>query len=112
MQAILSIMKKFEETGVVTNVERPVQHRFAHSAENISVINEYVNEDPNVSNPSRSQELGLAYGTLWRTLHLYLHLHPYTVQLAQQLKPTDYSQPRRYVEWILERQAVDGNFLN
>ena len=35
-------------------------------------------------------------------MHLDLHLH--------QLKPADHSQRRRYVEWMLERQAVAGNF--
>ena len=30
----------------------------------------------------------------------------------QQLKPVDHSQRRRYVEWMLERQAVDGNVSN
>ena len=36
-QAIGKILKKFEETRVVTNIERPVHHRFASFAENISV---------------------------------------------------------------------------
>ena len=30
----------------------------------------------------------------------------------QQLKPADHSQRRRYMEWVLEQQAVDGNFSN
>ena len=34
-QAIGKSVKKFEETGVVTNIERPKHHRFARSAENI-----------------------------------------------------------------------------
>ena len=70
---------------MVTNIERPVYHRFARSAENIAIVSESVAEDPNVSIPRRSQELGLSYGTLWRILHLDLHLHPYNVQLRQQL---------------------------
>ena len=28
------------------------------------------------------------------------------------MKPADNSQQRRYVEWMLEQQAVDGNFSN
>ena len=28
----------------------------------------------------------------------------------QKLKPADNSHRRRYVEWLLEQQAVDGNF--
>ena len=49
-------MKKFEEIGVVTNVERPVHFRFACSAENIAIGNESIPEDPKVSIPRRSQE--------------------------------------------------------
>ena len=60
----------------------------------------------------RSQELGLSYSTLWRSFHLDLYLHPYKVQLTLQLKPTDHSQSRRYVEWVLEQKAIDGNFFN
>ena len=75
---------------MVTNIERLVHHRFAHSAENIAIVSECVAEDPNVSIPRRSQVLGLSYGTLWLSLHLDLHLRPYKVQLTQQMKPADH----------------------
>ena len=78
-QAIGKIVKKFKETRLVTNIERPVYHRFARSTENIAIISESVAEDPNVSIPPRSQELRLYCGTLWRISHLALHLHPYKV---------------------------------
>ena len=55
-----------------------------------------------------SQELEPSDVTLWRILHLDLHIHPYKDQLSQQLKPADHSQSRRYVKWVLEQQAVDG----
>ena len=74
-----------------------VHHRFARSAENIATVSKSVVEDPNVSIPRRSQELGLSYGTLWHILHLHLYLHSYKVQLTQKLKPADYSQRRTYV---------------
>ena len=45
-------------------------------------------------------------------MHLDPHLYPYKVQLTQQLKPADHSQRRRYVEWLLEQQAVNRNFSN
>ena len=32
--------------------------------------------------------------------------------LTQQIKLADHSQCRRYVEWVLEKQTVDGNFSN
>ena len=69
-------------------------------------------ENSNVLIPRCSEELGLSYGLLWRILHLDLHLHPYKVQLTQLLKPADHSQHHRYMEWLLEQQAVDYNISN
>ena len=57
-QTIDKIVKKFEESGVVTNIERPVHHRFARSAENIGIVSKSVVEDVNVPIPRHSQELG------------------------------------------------------
>ena len=48
-------MKKFKETEVVTNIERPMHHCFASTA----VVSESISEDPNVSFPVRSKELRL-----------------------------------------------------
>ena len=62
MQAIGKIVKKFEETGLATNIERPVHHRFARSAENIALVSESVAVGPNVSIPCRFLKLGLSYG--------------------------------------------------
>ena len=80
------------------------------SAENIAIVSESVAEEPNVSFPRRSQKLEMCYGTLWCIWHVDLHLHLYKVQLTQHLKPVDHSQHPRYVEWVLEQQAVDSNF--
>ena len=88
-------MKKFEEIGAVTDIARRVHHRLDRAAENIAAVSQSVAEDPNVSLPRRCQELGQSYGTLWRILHLDLHLYPYKVQLTQQLKPADHSQSCR-----------------
>ena len=61
---------------MVTNNKKPVYYCFARSAENIAIISESVAEVSNMSIPHRSQGLGLSYGTVWRILHLDLHLHP------------------------------------
>ena len=66
-QAIGKIVKKFEVTGVVTDIDSPVHFRFACFAENIAIVRESIAEDPNVSIPRHSQVLELCYGTLWRT---------------------------------------------
>ena len=70
-----------------------MHHRFARSAANIAIVSESVAEDPNVLIARR-----------FRILHLDIQLHPYKLHLTQ--------QRRRYVEWVLEQQAVDANFSN
>ena len=47
-QAIAKIGKKFEETGVATNIERIARHRFSPSSRNIAIVSERVAENPNV----------------------------------------------------------------
>ena len=78
MKMVILPQKKFEETGAVTDIVRRVHRRSARSAENIATVIQSDAEDSNVS-------IGRSYGTLWRILHLNLHLHPYKVQLIQQL---------------------------
>ena len=63
-QAVRKIVKKFEETGVVINIVRPVHNRFACSAENNAIVSENVAADPNMPISRRSQDLGLSYGIL------------------------------------------------
>ena len=48
-QAIGKIVKKLEETEMVTNIEGPVQHGFTRSAENIAIVSESFAENPNVT---------------------------------------------------------------
>ena len=53
-QAIGKIVYKFEETGMVTNIERPVHHLYARSTKNIAIVSESVAEDLKMSIPRRS----------------------------------------------------------
>ena len=50
-------------------------HKYCEACAPCAIVTKSVAEGPNVSIPLRSQELGLSYGTLWRILHLDLHLH-------------------------------------
>ena len=78
---------------MVTNIEKPVHHRLARSAEIIAIVSESVAEGPNVSIPRRPQKSGLSYGTLLLHIrHLDLHLYPYKLLLMQQLKRADHLQ--------------------
>ena len=45
-QAIGKIVQKVRGTGVVTNIARPVHHRFARSTKNVFIVSESVAEYP------------------------------------------------------------------
>ena len=46
-----SATNEINEIGVVTNIERPMHHRFDRSAKNIAIVSQSI--------PHRSHELGL-----------------------------------------------------
>ena len=107
---IANVVRKFEQTGSVADIVRPVHHRNVRSAENIAAVAASVEDDPNVSIPRRAQQLGLSNTSLWRILHLDLHLHPYKVQLVQKLERGDHGMRREYVDWVNEQQQQNAEF--
>lgn len=78
----------------------------------VASVSQSVAEEPRLSIPRRAQQLGLSYGTLWRILHLDLHLHPYEVQLVQELKPRDHLMRRQFADWVIEQETADPVFSN
>jgi len=56
------------------------------------------------------QEFGLSATSTWRILRRDLGLHPYKIQLTQELKVNDHRQRRVFVDWVLEQLEVNPNF--
>lgn len=108
--AVVNLINKFEETGSVIDIATPVRARSGRSVENIAAVRESIEHNPSTSVRHRSQHLHISYGTLQRILTKDLHLHPYKIQLTQELKPADHSQRRSFVQWVLENKEVDGEF--
>lgn len=110
--AIKKLIDKFNVTGSVLDVQRPVRPRSARSVANIDATSASVRENPSTSIRRRSQQLGLSYGTTQRILTKDLHLHAYKIQLTQELKLGDHRQRREFVNWVLENNQNDDNFVN
>lgn len=107
---IRRLVDKFESTGSVNNQPVPVRQRNARSAENIAAVRDSVHENPRQSIPRRAQELGLSQTTTWRILRRDLGLHPYKIQLTQELKVNDHRQRRVFADWALEQLELDADF--
>ena len=65
---IRHLVNKFESGGTVTDTIVPVRQRNARSEANITAVNESVRENPSLSIPRRSQELGISQTSTWRIL--------------------------------------------
>lgn len=109
--AIVNLITKFEQTGSLSDIKRPVRMRSVRSVENIAAVAESVADNPGLSIPKRSQQLGISQTSLHRILHKDLNMHAYKVQLVQELKPTDHAQRRTFVNWVLEMQAGNPDFF-
>ena len=99
---IRRLVNKFESSGTVTDTIVTVRQRNARSEANIAAVNESVHENPNLSVPRQSQELGISQTSTWRILRKDLGSHLYKIQLTQELKPNDHSLRRRFADWALE----------
>jgi hypothetical protein len=108
---VKNIVDKFYQTGSVHDLPRSGGPRTARSAENIAAVSESVRENPRTSVRHRAQELGLSRSSTHRILRIDLHLHPYKVQLRQQLKVHDHRQRREFAAWALEHLDEDENFF-
>jgi len=107
---IRRLVAKFELTGSINYQPTPIRQQNARSIENIAAMLDSVRENPRQSISRRSQELGLSATSTWRILRLDLGLHPYKIQLTQELKVNDLTQCRIFTDWVLGQLEVDPNF--
>jgi len=89
----------------------PVSHRTGRTLDSFAAVSECVAESPGTSLHHCSQQLDIPRSTVQQILTKDLRLDAYKIQVTQELKPTDHVQHREFVNWVLENQKVDGNFL-
>ncbi|CAK9801727.1 Transposable element Tc3 transposase [Anthophora quadrimaculata] len=109
-RSIQRIIAKFEQSGSVADRAVPLRRRNARSKENIDAVAESVSEDPNLSIPRCAQAVGLSATSTWRILRKDLGMHPYKIQLTQELKPQDHQARRTFTDWALQQLQTDPNF--
>jgi len=86
LPTIRCLVAKFESTSSINNQPTPVRCRNARSAENIAAVRENIRENSRRPISRRSQELGFSATSTWQILRRDLSLHPYKIQLTQELK--------------------------
>lgn len=109
-QAIRNVVKKFENEFTLLNNPRTNRVRNVRNADNVEAVRQSVQNNPNLSVRRRSQQLDLTYGSTWRILRKDLGLHPYKIQLVQELKPNDHRCRRNFAAWAIEHLTEDPFF--
>jgi len=73
-------VKKFNLSGQVSDLKNKTHARCSRTAEVIVAVTKTVEENPGLSIPRHSLELGIRQTSLHRILHKDLSLKAYTVQ--------------------------------
>ncbi|XP_054260018.1 uncharacterized protein LOC128984702 [Macrosteles quadrilineatus] len=94
----VKLKKAFSTFGEISHfldIKRPLRSRAGRSLKNIEAVHDSVEDNARTSIRRRSQQLCLARSTAQRILVKNLHMCPYKIQLAQEIKPRD---PAKVVE--------------
>lgn len=110
-RAIKNWVQKFEETGSTLNQPRSGRPRTSREPVNIERVRASVREQPGLSTRKRSSVLNVSRTSLNRILHKDLHLHPYKIQIVQQLRPSDYTKRLQFANEMLERFTSFNNIF-
>ncbi|CAK1579832.1 unnamed protein product [Parnassius mnemosyne] len=109
VQTIKNWIIKFEESGSTLDKQRSGRPRTSRTEENIDVVKHSIRENPTQSTRKRSSALNLPRTSLQRILKKDLHLHPYKIQLVQELKDTDTIHRLNFANEMLNRFTSFNN---
>lgn len=106
---VLRVITCFEETGSIEHRSRTGRPR--RRTENVvEQIRNTVEEEPTVSVRRLAQRFDVSVGSCHKILATDLHMHPYKMQVYQELLPPDYEKRVRYCQWFQEN--VNDDVLN
>lgn len=109
-KTIRALYSKFKSSGSVRDVLRPIIARRARSNTNITIVQDLMAEEPNVSNRRRAQVLGISTSSMRRILRFDLRAFPYKMQIVQQLKPEDYPRRLQYGKTMRDMAQSEDDF--
>jgi len=111
IQIIRKWIRNFVETGSTLEKPKSGRPRSSRTVENVESVNLSVHDNPNLSIRKRASALNVHRSTVHRILHKDLKMHPYKIQLVQELKPQDANQRLDFVNLAIERFSTFTNIL-
>lgn len=92
-----------EEAGVTINKKQTGRPSSRRNEENVAQLNVYVQDDPCLPTRKPSDAMAIPPTSLRRIMKLDLKLHPYKIQLVQELKENDLISRNTFVDTMFER---------
>lgn len=111
LQTIKNWVAKFEETGSTLDKPRLGRPRTSRTEQNIDTVAQSIRENPTQSTRKRSSALNVSRTSLQRILKKDLLMHPYKIQLVQELKETDAIQRVNYANEMFNRFTSFNNIM-
>ena len=111
---ISAIIKKFRNTGQVTNQRKGKSGRKVTKTtpENIDRVRTAIDHSPKKSVRRASIQLQLSYGTIRRILRNFLKMFPYKIQIEKPLQATDKARRLQFAQQFQQFLNDDPGVLN
>lgn len=109
-QAFENLMNRFDRTGVV-NYEKTERTKTATSEENAFNVVLRVTEDPHVSSKDISRQFEISQTSVRRILSTN-KMHPYHIQLHQELLDTDFENRLAFCTWSQRKIQEERNIFD
>lgn len=110
--AIKTWVRKLETTGSSLKKKSPGPRRTVRTPETIQAVNAAMQQSPQRSARRHAVSLGLSRRTMGRILFSDLKLHPYKLQIIQQLQPGDANNRINFAQMFLAKCEENEMFLN
>ena len=111
-KTIRGLYSKIKSTGTLTNVPCSVKTRRARSNTNITIAQDLLEEDPNLSAARGAQALGISKSSMRNILHVDLKMFPYKIQMVQKLNPEDYPRRLQYGKMMQNLERCEDDLWN
>lgn len=106
---VLELVRKFRQTGAVTNKKRDNERPVRNEAVEVAVLG-HVAVDPTLSTRQLAAVSGVSRTTIQRILKQH-KFHPYKIILSHELNEDDFDRRSQFCELASERTINNPNFL-
>jgi inhibitor of nuclear factor kappa-B kinase subunit alpha len=96
---IYKTIRKFEETGSVKDAQKSGRPKTSRSDENVSTLQELMQDSPENSIRRTSSETGISKSSVHNIIRKDLELYPYKIQIMQSLNITDQVERLSFCNW-------------